>query len=204
MKVSEPESGGYRAPEPGTYLARCVKLIDLGTQTTEYQGQPLVRHQVLVGWELPTELIPDGDSEGLPYAIAKFYTMSLQEKANLRHDLVNWRGKEFTQEELKGFDLKNILGIPCLLTVTHNDNGKARVTAVTAPPKGTIVPDQVNPNVYLSLEPDEFDGDVYDSLSDGIRNMIEDSPEYDKLMGGNNPELEEFRNVDFGGEQIPF
>jgi len=194
MKASEPESTGYRAPEPGTYLARCVRLIDLGTQTNEYQGQTTTRRQVLVGWELPTELIPDGEAQGLPFFIAKFYTLSLHEKANLRHDLVNWRGKEFTVKELKGFDLVKILGAPSMLTVTLSESGKTRVTGVTAIPRGTTLLPQVNESIYFSLEADEFDNKVFDSLSDGIKNMIKNSPEYEALMGG--ALNDGFQNVD--------
>ena len=38
MNVSGTSSSDFQMPEPGTYVARCIKLVDLGTG--EYQGKP--------------------------------------------------------------------------------------------------------------------------------------------------------------------
>ena len=40
----------------------------------------------------------DFDGVDKPIAISEFYTLSLNEKANLRRDLVGWRGRSFTGE----------------------------------------------------------------------------------------------------------
>ncbi len=173
--------GDFQQPPTGVPLGRCVSLIDHGTQNGEYQGQPTSRREVFVGFELPNELIPKGQSQGLPFLVGKFYTASISEKSNLRRDLINWRGRDFTKEEAEGFVIKSLLNQPCLLTITLNDNGKAKVTGVTGVPKGTEVPPRVNDLVYFALEPDEFDRDVFDSLSDYHKKKIESSPEYKAL-----------------------
>jgi hypothetical protein len=59
---------------------------------------------------------------GKPFTVSKFYTASLGEKANLRADLKNWRGRDFTDEELAGFEAKNILGKPCMLSVVETES----------------------------------------------------------------------------------
>ena len=202
MKVKGNDGGDFQRPEPGTYLARCIKVIDLGTQTNEYQGKTSSRRQVVIMRELPTELIPEGDSAGQPFVVSKFYTASLNEKANLRHDLVNWRGREFTIAELDGFELGNILGVPCLVTYTDTENGKRKVTGVTAPPKGTTVPKQVNPSVMFSLEPEEFDPSIYEGLSDWFKETIAQSPEFEKATKG--VPTEDFRDIEAGEDDIPF
>jgi hypothetical protein len=51
--------------------------------------------------------------DGRPFAMFKNYTLSWSEKANLRLDLQSWRGKPFTQEEMRRFDLETILGAWC-------------------------------------------------------------------------------------------
>jgi len=155
-----------------------VKVIDIGTQQGEYEGKINHRRQVIIGWELPNELMTDGEYAGKPFAVNKWYTQSLGEKANLRKDLTNWRGKEFTAEELAGFDAKNIIGKPCMLSLTENEKKKVRVTGVMALPKGMTVPLQVNPTIYLSLEEGEYDASVYNALSDKMRAMIALSPEW--------------------------
>jgi hypothetical protein len=177
MKWKDSGGGDFEQPPVGTHVARCVKVIDIGTQKGEYQGKATFKRQVIIGWELPTELMEGGS----PFVVSKFYTASLSEKANLRADLKNWRGRDFTEEELNGFHAKNILGKPCMLSLTTNEKGKVRVTGVMALPKGTQVPEQKNESVYLSMEPSEFDGEVFESLSEGYKKMIAVSPEYQAL-----------------------
>ena len=181
MKWSDTGSGDYEQPPVGTHVARCVKMIDIGTQRGEYQGKANSKRQVIIGFELPFELMTEGEAAGKPFTVSRFYTASLSEKANLRKDLANWRGRDFTPEELMGFEAKNILGKTCMLSLTPNDKGKVRITGVMALPKGTQVPEQINPTVYLSLEPGEFDGVTFDAISEGIKKMIRISPEYEAL-----------------------
>jgi hypothetical protein len=215
MKWQAPVGGGdFQRPDPGTYLARCVRLIDLGTQTDEYQGQVSAKRKVLIGWELPTELIPNGDFAGQPYLMTKFYRQSLHEKSNLRHDLTNWRGRDFTETELAGFDPRKILGVPCLVTVTASENGRVNVTGVTAPPRGTTVPEQINESLYFSLEDGEFDRTIFDGLSEGIQKMIRESPEFKERTNGHRHDANgypqdpdgapDYSDVDFGNNDIPF
>lgn len=180
MKWTDTGGGDFEQPPVGTHLARCVKIIDIGTQKGEYQGKATTRRQVIVGWELPTELMNEGDGAGKPFTVSKFYSASLGEKANLRKDLENWRGRAFTEAELAGFDSANILGKPCMLSLTTNDKGKVRVTGVMAAPKGMEIPPQVNPTLYFSL--DDFDAAAFEKLSDGIKKMVQVSPEYQQAI----------------------
>jgi hypothetical protein len=182
MKWSDSGGTEFEQPPIGTHVARCVKIIDIGTQKGEYQGKATFKRQVIVGWELPTELMTEGEYAGKPFTVSRFYTASLGEKANLRKDLANWRGKDFTEEELMGFDAKNILGKTCMLSLTMNDKNKVRVTGVMAAPKGMQVPAQINPSLYFSL--DEFNQAVFDGLSDGFKKMISASPEYQQQKNG--------------------
>lgn len=184
MKWQDNGGGDFEQPPVGTHVALCVKMIDIGTQRGEYQGKATIKRQCIIGWELPNELMTEGERAGMPFTASKFYTASLGEKANLRKDLRNWRGRDFTEAELQGFEARNILGKPCMLALTADEKGKVRVTAVMALVKGTKVPAQVNPTVYFSL--DEFDQAVFDSLSDGYKRLITASPEYAELKNPNN------------------
>jgi hypothetical protein len=181
MQWKDSGGGDFEQPPIGTHVARCVKLIDIGTQQGEYQGKATYKRKVIIGWELPNELMTEGDHAGKPFTVSKFYTASLGETANLRSDLKNWRGRDFTDQELAGFDAKNILGKPCMLSLTMNEKGKVRVTGVMALPKGTNVPDQINKSVFFSLEPNEFSQEAFDNLSDGIKNLVKVSPEYQEI-----------------------
>lgn len=145
MSLTVKETGGTNYPpiEAGTYPARCVGIIDLGLQHNDFNGRDVERVRII--WELPTESTQDDNGDVKPRWISKPYTASLHEKAALRRDLDAWRGKPFTQEELQGFSLKNILNAPCLLTVIHQENQQggiyAKVGGVSKIMKGMDVPE---------------------------------------------------------------
>lgn len=200
MKWADNGGGDFEQPPAGTHVARCVKVIDIGTQKGEYQGKATIKRQCVIGWELPTELMTEGDYAGKPFVVSKFYTASLSEKANLRKDLANWRGRDFTEQELQGFEAKNILDKPCLISLTPNEKGKIRVTGVMALPKATQVPQRVNNIVYFSL--DEFDSKAFDALSDGYKKLIQVTPEYRALT---DPQAGKKRDTfDDMNDDIPF
>lgn len=187
MRVSDSGGTDFEQAPPGTHVARCVRLIDIGTQFGEYQGKPNALRKVVVTWELPNELMSEGDFAGKPFLVNKWYTASIGEKANLRKDLVNWRGREFTDEELGGFEVKKVLGTTCMLSLTPNDKGKVRVTGVMKLPRGTEAPAQINPPLYFSLERDEFNQAVFDGLSEYWQGEIKKSPEWADLQGKPGP-----------------
>lgn len=161
----------------GNHVARCIRLIDLGTQHGEYQGQPNTRNQVLVTWELCNELMEDGK----PFTVSHFYTNSLNEKATMRAHLEAWRGQQFTEAETRGFDLNNILGKPCMLTVIANDKGRSKVSAVSGMPKGMKAPEAVNKPTAFWIE--EWTQEAWDAIPKGIREIIEKSDEYKARTG---------------------
>lgn len=202
MKVSD-KGGDFEQIAPGTYVARCIRLIDIGTQTSTYEGKTNSRRQVVISWETPDTLMTRSESEGKPFMVSNFYTASLGEKANLRHDLVSWRGREFTAEELSGFDLKNILGKSCMLSIVQNDKKKSVVKGVMALPKGVVVANQINPTLYFSL--DDFDPNVFESLPKYFKEKIETTPEYANLMSkGSSPESVGGHTDDSFNDDIPF
>lgn len=192
----------FEQPPIGTHIARCFRLIDIGTQQGEYQGRPVFRRQVIISWELPNTHMAEGEYQGQPFMVSKYYTASLSEKANLRKDLVNWRGREFTDDELKGFESKNILGKPCMLSLTASDKGKSRVTGVMAMPQGSQCPEQINPSVHFSLERDEFNVEVFNKLSAYYQEQIKKSPEWAELNG----QVEQKQKTHFEdfADDIPF
>src|SRR5262245_35658388 len=109
MKISDSGGKEFEQAPIGNHLGRCVGMIDIGTQQVEYLGKTTHARKIVVRFELPNELVSEGEFAGKPFIVSKFYTASIGEKANLRKDLVSWRGREFTDEELRGFEVKNIL-----------------------------------------------------------------------------------------------
>ena len=180
----------------GMHKARCIKVIDLGTQKQDFKGDVSWKRQALVIWELPEQL-----SNDLPMTISKFYNLSLHEKSNLGMDLVSWRGRPFTATEADGFDIIKLLGQTCQLQVMHKDNGKEKITNILPLPKDMKINEQYNSSVSFSI--DDFQKgqkESFNQLSEGIRNMILRSKELDGLDQSDNGDEGNGNNV---GE-VPF
>ena len=125
--------------ENGVYTAISSMLIDLGGQKSLLDGN--VRRKFMMVWNIVGEFI-EVNNEQLPRVMSKEYTLSLNEKSNLRKDLQAWRGQAFTEEELQGFDLLSIMNKPCQLQIINEEkNGKTynNISSIMAMPKGMEV-----------------------------------------------------------------
>lgn len=174
----------YKPVPAGSYVATCVRVIDQGTQTSNYQGQEKSARKLLITWEIPEVEMSDQNGDPKPALISSGYTASLHEKASLRAVLQSWRGRAFTADELKGFDLKNVLGAPCMVNVVHTEkdgNTYANVAAVMALPKGMPKPTPVHPLINFDL--DAFEPEVFEALSPRLKEKISASPEYKAVTG---------------------
>jgi len=164
----------------GNYLARCYSMILLGTVTEEYEGRSKDNEKVRITWELPTETRVYKEEEGhRPSVIAKEYTLSMGEKANLRKDLESWRGKAFTEEEAKSFNVSKLIGIECQLNIIHKTSkqGKTYATIATVTPlmKGIKCPDPVNPPFLFNIR--KFQQDKFNSLPQFLKDKIKATKE---------------------------
>ncbi len=176
--------GDFEQCPPGTHMARCVRLIDLGTQKNEWppnSGKFKMKNQIFIGFETPDEML-ETDKGMQPFIVGRFLTNSLAETSNMRPLLEGWRGKAFTDAELDGFDLGVLLGLPCLITVVHKANGKAGISNISKLMKGQVCPEPTNKPVGYWIE--EHDQKVFDTLPEGIQKIIMRSPEYAALTGG--------------------
>lgn len=174
----------------GNYVARCYSMIEIGTVKTEYKGQAKILHKVRVTWELPYEMKVFNEEKGpQPLVISKEYTLSMADKATLRHDLQSWRGKAFTEQEAKSFDITKLIGATCMINLVHkpskSDPSKIyeEITAITPLPKGMVCPEQINPTFILSF--DEWDEAKFEKLPTFIQEKIKSSAEYQKMFDPN-------------------
>lgn len=201
MKWTDNGGGSDFKPAPaGTHVARCYQVIDLGTRRSEYQGKESFHRECFIGWELPNELMEEGEKAGQPFSVGKFYKTGLGEKYNLRAHLESWRGRPFTKEELAGFDARNILGKPCMVSVQHTEKGKAKVIGVSAMVKGLKCPDPVNEPVFFSM--DEFTQESFDAISKGFQDMVKQSPEWAELHA--KPTAQPASKFDDMEDDVPF
>lgn len=178
--IAKDKGGGDTNPIPaGAHQAICYGIVDIGTQQPFSENFKPAR-KVMLMFEFPEERIKlerDGVVRDLPRALSREFTLSLHKKAGLRAFLVSWRGRQFTEQELEGFDLKNVLGANCMANVVHNDKGYANVAAAMPLVKGLQRRNPENELVYFSL--DDFQGDeLPTSIPEWIRKKIEASDEW--------------------------
>lgn len=185
----------YPQLSTGVHNARCIRVIDLGTQRNEYQGQVSWKRKVMITWEVHNK-----DSEE-PFEISNFYNNSLYEKANLSKDLTSWRGRPFTEDEKKGFDISNLVGKVCQLNVIEGNNGKPKVATVL--PTKDEVGIQHNKSLVFSIDQyQKGDLTIFNQLREGIRNMILQSKE---LEGQDQSDVKEYGESDIDPDDtVPF
>lgn len=181
--------GNFKKAPIGNHIGRCYQMVDLGTQTSkggQFAGK--VARKIMVGWELLGE-----DSEGnpmtveingkeMPMVISKEYTLSMHEKASLRKELAAWRGKPFTDEEARSFDITRLVGAYCMVNVTHTEtNGKeyANVSGLSPLPAAlkNAKPAGVHSPVIFEIENPEMD--VFEKLPEWVQNKIREAPEWE-------------------------
>ena len=186
------DTGGnadFKQVPAGTHLARCYRLVDLGTQKQEWQGQTKSLRKVMVSFEIhgdDDDANPIVMDDGKPMSISKNYTFSLAEKATLRADLVSWRGRAFTDEELRKFELETILGAWAMISVVHapGNNGKVYSNIVNINGVPPVIRKNGLPKGFNEVSVFSFDNpdmQVFEKLSKGIKAKIEASPEWKQL-----------------------
>jgi len=168
----------------GTHIARCYSMIDIGTVEWEYNGETKYTHKVRLTFELPHEM-REFSGEQKPMVISKEYTKSLHEKANLRKDFESWRGKSFTNEELKSFDLTSVLGASCNVSIIHktskSGNEFAQIGSISSMTKGSNCPDQFNESFIFNYE-DNFDEEWLEKQPQWVQDQIKSTDEYKSKM----------------------
>lgn len=185
--ASDTGGGNFKRVPAGVYVGRCYSLVDLGTQTTTGQYGEKQQHKIRIGWELFGEdetgepLTVDVDGRTMPMTISKSYTVSLHEKAGLRKDLAAWRGRDFTDDEARAFDVTKLLGAYCMVNVTTSEsNGKtySNVAGLTPLPGALkhAKPDPVHDNIVFDL--DAPDMKVFAGFHEKLQEAIKRAPEW--------------------------
>lgn len=210
MAINATNSGTQRELIPaGNYLARCYQMIEIGTVDELILGEKKTLRKVRIGWELPEETRVFNDEKGeQPFVISQEFTLSMNEKANLRKMLASWRGKDFTEEEAKCFDISKLLGVPCMLNVIHKpsktDPSKIyeQIGSVSPLPKSVKCPEQVNKTVVISY--DDFNFALFETLPDFIKLKMKGSQEFAKLQSPNVTNVTQQNEHDGIVDDLPF
>lgn len=119
LVIKESETHFEPAP-PGLHSAVCVDVVDLGI----VDGKFGPKRKLKIIWQTKAK-----NKMGERFQIRASYTQSLSEGSNLRRDLESWRGRSFTPEERKAFDVERLIGVNCQINVKHNVSKEGRTYA---------------------------------------------------------------------------
>lgn len=206
MALIASDKGGGQTFDPipeGCFTAICYSIVDLGEQYSERFDN--TSRKILITWELPDETIVI-DGEVKPRAISKEYTLSLSEKSNLRKDLTAWRGKAFTEQELKGFDLNNVLNKGCQVQIIHTTRGEktyANVASIMGMPKGMKVSAPFNPSVFLDLDGENAMKEM-EKIPEWVQDKIKKSETYKAMINNAGMGSQEYIEIDDEVDDLPF
>ena len=151
-------SNSFEPLPTGTYDAVCFAIAAIGPVRNQRYGK--VENKVYLGFQVEH----DGD-------IWTRQTQSIGAKATLGKMLRSWRGKDFTPEELREFQLVNILGVPALLIVEQRTSNSGKVYSNVKdilPPKKKIQAEET-----WAFDSDDPAKTNYDKLPKFIQNEIE-------------------------------
>lgn len=172
------QKNDFETTPSGSHIAICYRVLDLGTQAYTFSGETNHKPTIMLSFELSEEKMKDGR----PFSAHKRFKLSSFAKAPIRQFLESWRGQAFTDADFGTFDIKVLLGKPCMLGIVHeekNGNTYSNITSVMKIPKGLNIPQSQNELVHFDL--DNFNQEVYDGLSQSLRETIAKAPEYQKL-----------------------
>ncbi len=217
MPKATSSGGADIAPIPaGTHLGVCYGVIDVGTPPPS--GNFPSRRKVLLMFELPDvrgEFVIDGKPKDCARVISVDYTLSTSKKSNLRRHLAAWRGRDFTEDEAKAFEVANVAGAMALLSVVHKKSADgtktfANITAIMKPMAGTPRLEPENAKLIFDIPPQGVIT-IPDMLPEWIANRIKASDEYvastnqQTAGGGNRPTDKQLANqADNLDEDVPF
>lgn len=185
-----PSSGGSNfvaKPAPaGSQPARCLYIIDIGTQTITWQGSTKQVKKMYIGFELvyTNEVFREGEAPR-PFVVNKEYTQSLGDTSRLYKDLCSWLGRKMPKEEIDaGYDIKERITKPCAVNIIHSPNKQnssivyANVDAIMAPMAGMPeLPPLRNVPFHFEIGmPNQFE--VFKKIYGWIQKKIAASPEF--------------------------
>jgi len=215
---SKTDSSEFVQVPVGMHLARCYRIVDLGTQAKNTQYGLKHQRTIMISFEVHGDG-PDGQpmvtSRGDPMSISQDYNLTLNEKSVLSGHLEGWRGTKFTEAERDGgFDIKKILGVWAMINVTsstskksgkvyHNIDGLMPVPKMI---KDAGLPSGFNALGYFSMEDEKPDMETFNTLSQYHQDKIKESPEWAVIARPNlyKPNSKDLGMKDDMNDDIPF
>jgi hypothetical protein len=184
-----PTNNDFELIPEGTYTGILVELLDLGSQTGEYGTKRNIR----LAWEIVGQLMTNGK----PFIASRQFNLTVGQGSSLRPYIEALLGHSINPKE--ALNTRDLLGKACLISVQHKvSDGKtyANIVGCLPIPAGTSVPDPVSKIVHFTLDPEEFDEELFRGLPEWKQKVIGKSPEWMNLVAT--------KKVGGSGSELPF
>ena len=199
-------------PEAGATIGVLFSEVDLGTQKVSWDGEEKWTPKIRLAFELPEQVIEGEVTENgkttkvtKPMVVSIELTRSLGERATLRKHLETWRGQAFTSKELASFNLRNLLGKACLLTLVHKTSQAGRnycaIQGIAKLPKSMKAPAKTE-NAHIFYEIEQGEGGQFSELPEWLQEKIRSSKEFSGASSA--PKVGAADNTDADGNPMPF
>lgn len=136
-------TSNYTPHPEGSFGAVCVDVYDEGLVEETWEGVTKMKHKLRVYFFCGEWTEENDEGKRFPMLVSKRFTATLHENGALRPWLEAWRGRKFTAQELKGFDIESLIGAPALIQVTQvtkGDRTYANIDFAGRLPKGMEPP----------------------------------------------------------------
>ncbi len=116
--IARAKNENYDLPEAGNFQGVIFATYDGGMQPNKFKPNEERVHKMKFGIEL-NKLYIDGEFKGQRMTRYPEFTVSLGKKSNLRPVVVAFLGRDLTKEEEEGFELNNLIGWNCQVSILH-------------------------------------------------------------------------------------
>ena len=177
MKAPASTQTEFEILSSGTHRAVCSQIVGIGMQETEWQGVISEKQRIKLRFEVPDERVTwetsDGESKEGPKIIWLTCTFSMHKNARLRKFIQSWLGIALGDKEAYDFDVDQMLGKACLISVVHNDwQGKtyANIDSISPLMRGMDVP--VIEGESFCFDPYHHTPEEFDRLPEWLQELV--------------------------------
>lgn len=121
--IASAKGGDFVNAPAGVHLGVCVDVVDMGMVDNGFGP----KHVCRIVFQLETRM-----EDNRRFIANRRFNITLSEKSNLLPFLQNWRGRPFTDDELKGFDLESLIGANGNVQILHEESKGQTYANITA------------------------------------------------------------------------
>jgi hypothetical protein len=164
------------------YDARCVGIYALGmvTEYNNFKKKDVTEPKIIFEFELighTTEYKGVKEPKLLRTWDMNAKITTKPSPSKLFSFFKQWRGRAFTEEELKGFDIRKVLGAPASIMITHSKDGKYENIETVNRGHKDIGPATRELRLLGPTE-ENWSWEIYESLPDFIKDKIKATPQF--------------------------